>query len=345
MMNAYAIYRLPNAEHCTLISQSSEPLRLGSLAELNGCEGFVIAPFSPSSSCPILLMQPDEVQTMAVCKVQTRLGRNLHSFLSTDSTKAKTTYKKDFACFHEQLVDGRFDKLVLSRSITEPLNGDLSPEDVFMRACQLYPHQFVALFSTPQTGIWVMATPEILLDGVNNKWHTMALAGTMPYAEDDIIWSEKNKAEQQYVAKYIRQCLETHRAMEIKEEGPYTVQAANLVHLRSDFSFQLASPSTLGNLLDTLHPTPAICGIPKEAARTFILHHETSPRSYYSGFVGPLNLHRETHLYVSLRCMQLMGDSCTLYAGGGILPESNAESEWRETEAKMATMRRLLQMP
>ena len=62
----------------------------------------------------------------------------------------------------------------------------------------------------------------------------------------------------------------------------------------------------------------------------------------WCGFVGSLNMGGETHLYVSLRCMQIMKDSCRLYAGGGLLAESCVESEWKETEAKLQTMRKLL---
>ena len=70
-----------------------------------------------------------------------------------------------------------------------------------------------------------MATPEILLDGDGIEWRTMALAGTMPYNENGTEWSAKNKAEQQYVSLYIKRCLKCY-ADEIKEEGPYTTQAA-----------------------------------------------------------------------------------------------------------------------
>ena len=86
-----------------------------------------------------------------------------------------------------------------------------------------------------------------------------------------------------------------------------------------------------------------VCGIPKEAAKDFILSHEGIDRSYYSGFIGPLNINNETHLYVSLRCMQIMDNCCRLYAGGGLLSESKKESEWQETEAKLQTMLQLLQ--
>ena len=74
----------------------------------------------------------------------------------------------------------------------------------------------------------------------------------------------------------------------------------------------------------------------------FIVDHEHSPRQYYSGYLGPINYPQSTHLYVSLRCMQIERSRYLLYAGGGLLRESSEEKEWQETEAKLATMRSLL---
>lgn len=338
-MRSFAIYRLPYAKECTKMVQQTAPLEVASLQDLNGKTGFVIAPFMPSVQCPILLLQPEEVVTLAVKQPETILKKEVKP---TERKEYRDDYHKDFAVFHEQICNGRFSKIVLSRCVEEEKSSNLQAEEIFWRACQRYPRQFVALFSTPQTGTWLMATPEILLDGNSSNWKTMALAGTMPYQSDEIIWSEKNKAEQQYVAKYIRQCLEQH-ATDIEEQGAYTAQAADLAHLRTDFKFQLKDNTQIGTLLDQLHPTPAVCGIEKEIARKFILDNETTPRRYYSGFAGALNLNGNTHLYVSLRCMEIMETKCRLYAGGGLLTDSTEESEWQETEAKLATMRQLLE--
>ena len=131
--------------------------------------------------------------------------------------------------------------------------------------------------------------------------------------------------------------------MDFHEEGPRTVRAANLVHLRSDFTFTLPDDGHIGNLLQVLHPTPAVCGLPKREAFRFIVSNEHSPRRYYSGFMGPLNLPTSgTHLYVSLRCMNIVGNRFYLYAGGGLLTSSTEHQEWQETEAKLQTMQQVL---
>ena len=261
--------------------------------------------------------------------------------------KVSKYYKVDFANYHSQLENGHFRKIVLARCADEDMPAGVEKMDLFYRACEMYPRLFIALVETPQTGCWLTATPEILLDGKAQDWRTIALAGTMKLEGDQLngegetlTWSTKNIQEQRIVATYITECLEQFTG-DFREEGPRTVRAANLVHLRSDFTFKLADNDHIGDVLQALHPTPAVCGLPKREAFNFIVKNEHTPRRYYSGFMGPLNMD-DTHLYVSLRCMNIEGDKCHLYAGGGLLKDSTEEQEWQETEAKMETMKRLI---
>ena len=154
-------------------------------------------------------------------------------------------------------------------------------------------------------------------------------------------WSVKNIREQRLVSTYISKCLASH-AHDIDLRGPMTAHAGALVHLKSEFTFKLNDASKVGNLIDELYPTPAVCGIPKDATREFICAHEPAPRHYYSGFMGPLNMGGNSDLYVSLRCMKIDGNRCTLFAGGGLISDSIEQQEWEETEAKMGTMLRCL---
>ena len=341
-MSAYAIYRLPHEDHATLIRQTEgNPVELHSLTELNGKQGFVVVPFEVKSETPILLIRPDEVEEVEVKDVLTG-----YSLTSTPSPLTPY-YKVDFANYHSQLKNDTFRKIVLARCADEKIDQKLEPMELFYRACAMYPRLFIALVETEKSGCWLTATPEILLDGKGNDWRTIALAGTMKLEGDQLNgegetlrWSTKNIQEQRIVATYITECLEQFTS-DFGEEGPKTVRAANLVHLRSDFTFKLDDNNHIGDILNTLHPTPAVCGLPKREAFKFIVKNEHTPRRYYSGFMGPLGA-TETHLYVSLRCMNIDGNTCHLYAGGGLLKDSTEEQEWLETEAKMETMRRLL---
>ena len=344
-MTAFAIYRLPHEDHAILIRQSvGEPEEFLSCAELNGRRGFVVAPFQISEQQPILMIRPDSVETVP-CEAD---GTWDDVMPREASHHSDPDYAIDFANFHAQLVSGTFRKIVLARCADEETSEAIAPLQLFHRACMLYPRMFIALVSTSKSGCWLTATPEILLEGKSETWRTIALAGTMKLEGDQLNgegeslrWSTKNIQEQRIVATYITECLERFTG-DFHEEGPRTVRAANLVHLRSDFTFSLPDNQHLGDLLHTLHPTPAVCGLPKRETFEFITHNEHTPRRYYSGFMGMLDPAAETHLYVSLRCMNIEGNRYHLYAGGGLLKDSQKEQEWLETEAKLETMRRCI---
>lgn len=345
-MTAFAYFRLPYKHHATLIEQTQGvPLVLSSVRELNGKSGFVIAPFAVSEKFPVMLMKPDKVKLMGVS-----VNAEPSEFTEFSESSEFSNYSSDFSTFHMALEEGRFQKIVLARC-THACLHDSSLRNIFFRTCVKYPRLFVALVHTEQSGTWLMATPEVLLEGKSGAFTTMALAGTQraeptrlitDYPIEGVTWSEKNREEQQYVADYLHQTLQafTH---EITTKGPYTTMAANLYHLRTDFHFRLSDTQCLGDILENLYPTPAVCGIPKDEAREFILIHEHTERKYYSGFVGTLSPNGDTHLFVSLRCMHVHDDgACDLYAGGGLLRESTLQTEWEETEAKLNTMRSIM---
>ena len=337
-MPSFALFRLPYQEEMTLIMQTSgEPLEVDACVELSGKSGFVIAPFAPSAECPVCIIRPDVVtHDIPWDELRWMPCQTAPSVVSVP----REDYHIDFANFHAHLVNGDFAKLVLSRSIFIPSDAPVSPITLYQRACEWYPRMMITLMSTPQSGMWLVATPEILLSGGEKEWQTVALAGTMPFCEQ-VLWSDKNIQEQRYVATYITEQLEQFTA-DFKESGPRTIRAGHLAHLRSDFRFRLNDSQGLGNLLNALHPTPAVCGLPKQEAFRFILHNEHHDRSYYSGFMGPLQVSGQTSLFVTLRCMELFQDGYRLYAGGGILKDSQEEQEWHETEIKLDTMRNIL---
>ena len=334
-MSGFGLFRLPYAQECTLLS--GEVMPLSSCVELSSTQGLVIAPFAPSADRPILVIRPDEVTSPALSSLP-ELPEV--SALSRLSGSFRADYHIDFSNFHARLTGGDFQKLVLSRSIDIERQGDEAPLELFRRACERYPRMFVSLVYTPQSGLWLAATPEILLAGQDNEWQTVALAGTMPFS-DEVLWSDKNIQEQRYVATYVTEQLEQFTDR-FTEDGPHTIRAGHLAHLRSDFRFVLYNNRCVGELLQALHPTPAVCGLPKQDAFRFILQNEHHDRSYYSGFIGPLFVGGQTSLFVTLRCMQIFKNAYRLYAGGGLLTDSDEEQEWQETETKLDTMRNII---
>jgi len=347
-MKVHAYYRLPYADHYVALSEESSEIRLlRSFDQLEGCKGFVVAPFQVTELTPIVLIEThDECQQAFYQHLSTEQCDVLGFQDSHDA------YVSEFFQFHHQLEQHAMTKLVLARTSTVTV-GNCDVFSLFIRACQRYPRMFVALVTMPDGSQWLTATPEVLLQGSDDGYSTMALAGTMRLSGEELNgegehmrWAAKDIEEQRLVSSYIADQLKA-LSIAYDERGPRTVRAANLVHLRSDFTFRLPDSVPMSSVIAALHPTPAVCGLPKREALQFILDHEHNQRAYYSGFMGPLNLQEDgglpqTHLFVTLRCMQIHPGSLTLYAGGGLLPESKEEHEWQETEAKMDTMRNII---
>lgn len=356
---ACVLYRTPYTGYFTRLVQHSEPQRLVSPHDLPLSGGYVVMPFVVSPATPLLFIRPDEISRHSVAEPDaegagrggkntgapendaTTAGLGLPGSHVTDEAEERGRYARSFASAHSRLLCGELQKMVLSRRLHVSHDG-LNAYRLFLSACHSRPSCFVALWWTSATGCWLVATPEPLLEHTASNWHTVALAGTMPYIKGvEPTWSEKNREEQAIVERFITSRLDGI-AYNLQQSATHATKAGNICHLCTDFRFSLRHPSDVRALLLRLHPTPAVCGLPRAAARQAILADEASPRRYYAGFSGPLGLEGETRLYVSLRCMEFTPSLATLYAGGGIMPESVEQEEWEETQRKLQTMLRLL---
>lgn len=346
----FAIYRLPWQEELHLVMQTQGmPVTLADITELNDKEGFVMTPFRQTEETPIVLIQPDiriDGKECIVKELERILPQLAQKTARTDTkieTDTKERYTNAFEHFHTALTQGVFNKLVLSRKYIHEFTGTPSLGKIYMNACSCYPRVMIYLCHTPFSGTWLGCTPEIILSIENGKGHTVSLAGTMPVINnvEPQEWSEKNRKEQAYVSEYIRRQLH-EQGIQPEEKGPYTARAGEVVHLKTDFFFPLHETRRLGNLLKSLHPTPAVCGLPKAESYAFIHQNEKIDRRYYAGFTGWLSPEGDTQLYVNLRCMEVCGNKAVLYAGGGILSSSEVESEWQETQHKLGTIEHIL---
>jgi isochorismate synthase len=243
-------------------------------------------------------------------------------------------------------------KVVVSRTASMPLPTNFDPVATFLSLCRRYPHAFVSLVAIPGVGTWLGATPEVLLTLDDSGVMTMALAGTQrrPLAQplDAVQWRRKEMVEQEMVGAYVRSFFAEAGVVNVQECGPQTVAAGSVVHLQTIFRVDLPEDERLvlaNRVLDELHPTSAVCGMPKHQALEFILAHEGYDRSFYSGFLGPVHIQGQSSLYVNLRCMQLGAEQAHLYVGAGITADSDPEAEWRETALKAETMLAVLGEP
>lgn len=266
--------------------------------------------------------------------------------LLPDLETTKEQYCQSVENALEEIRSARLTKVVLARRLKLDLLPEFEPFILFQRLCQNYANAFVSLVAVPELGTWIGASPELLLSLADNELVTVSLAGTQtPSVNSSLTWGDKELEEQAIVSDYIRDCFLAQGITEFTETGPETMKIGELQHLRTRFSFKMTGangmPST-NKLLAALHPTPAVCGVPKAAALEFIREMEPYDREFYAGYLGPVNLHAQTHLFVHLRCLQLQRNSAILYAGAGITKDSIPEKEWLETELKLNSLQRFL---
>ena len=230
----------------------------------------------------------------------------------------------------EIIKQNNLPKLVISRPIAKEISS-INLEETYQLLCKKYPNTLCYLLISDEE-IWIGATPEIL-GKFNKKTHeffTMSLAGTLPVDEE---WSEKEIEEQKPVTHYISEILKKYVTLsEVKESETYNHISGNIKHLRTDFTAKIGD-NRLEELIEELHPTPAVCGIPKEFCKEKIIEIEQYNREFYAGYIK-IETEEEIYYFVNLRCAKIYKNQVIAFAGGGITALSSPEKEWRETELK-----------
>lgn len=349
---AFALFRLPEqSQPVALFLPNHDVETLDRLSRLDSEPAFLIAPFKNQPSTPIVRLRStgwilgmEAIRTAAVqnARIKHPVATG-HTATEGNQSTTRTQYAESFANVQACLQQGHCNKVVLSKCEVLPRPESKELLDFFQDACIQYPEAFVCLFHTAQSGTWLFSSPELLYASNGNQSSTCALAGTIAAGRKDETtqWSDKNSREQEWVRRYVDEVLQKHQipTQQIHRES---VRAGDLMHIKTTYRFATDSIPSLGLLLEDLHPTPATGGYPKKEALQCIEDCETHHRGYYTGFAGPIGFQQNKHLYVNLRCMQLLDKNIQLFTGGGILPESQPGDEWHETNIKLNTMKALL---
>ncbi len=263
------------------------------------------------------------------------LTTGLPEEISPPADTPRAGYEALVAAALQTIESGSLEKVVLSRTTTLPMTGSVQPAAIFRALCDFYPTAFVSLFSLPGLGCWVSASPELLLLRRDRQYETMSLAGTRSETNKNEGWQAKEQYEQQIVTDYICQKL-MESGLDVHIGQQETIQAGQVFHLRNRITAE--GDANVYQIVQRLHPTPAVCGYPLQAASGFIAAHEAHDRSFYSGFLGPIAANGHADLYVNLRTARLYRHNACLYLGGGIVKGSDPAAEWFETEAKADTL-------
>jgi isochorismate synthase len=346
--HALAMWRLPNTDQIVLLQDSSGGILVDAADLAHLGPGFLVGPFV---GLPYFLKADQMAQKPFVSFSLPILAPTVQD----EDYEEKVSFMEKVAKSVEAIKQEQFQKVVLSRVDVKNLAADFDLCTAFDRLCQQYPSAFVsAIFLPDLQDIWLCATPEILVsqnsDGI---FRTTSLAGTQAGIDEFgnslspsmARWSQKEIEEQAYVSRYIIDCFKKIRLREYLENGPKTVLAGNLMHLKTEYivnTRELTYPELLTQMLNLLHPTSAVCGTPKEAALAWILQTEKHERELYSGYLGPINLASETHLFVNLRTVKIRGENAYYFAGCGITEDSVPEKEWQETQMKCQTLQRVI---
>lgn len=245
------------------------------------------------------------------------------------SVETKEEYLQNLYQVISVINENQLPKLVYSRRKIFTDFNEIDVNKSFKNLCQSYPNAFRYLFIDGENS-WMGAFSEVLgkFNKSTQEFETMSLAGTLPVSEN---WAEKEIKEQKPVSDYIRNIL-YHYSENIQESETYDHISGNIKHLRTDFK-AIIKPEDLDKIIQELHPTPAVCGIPKDFCKQNIQKLEKYPRELYAGYIK-IETAGMVQYFVNLRCSKLYKDSVHLFVGGGITAQSNPEKEWIETELK-----------
>jgi isochorismate synthase len=364
---SFALWRLPHSD-TVHFAASNRPEKVTEVNLEESTPGFIFAPFDPAREK--IFLPADEFFSFRSGAITASRGSTFDAAFnkpgttpqpatraryfmqarSQDLPSDEHAYKTLVSRASNAVSQGIFEKIVPSRFKTVALPENFDLLNTFDQLCALYPNALVSVFSSSITGTWVGATPEMLAGITRDQhFHTAAVAGTQPYHPGtdlrSVSWTQKDIEEQALVERYVISCFKKIRLREYDEHGPKTSIAGNVMHLKTDFEVDMIAtnfPLLGSTMLRLLHPTSAVCGMPLEASLEFIRTQEGYDRQYYSGFLGPVRINDESCMYVNIRCMQLFGTEAVLYAGAGVLADSDPDKEWSETEMKMNTLGRII---
>lgn len=328
----FVAYRSPNDEVLKMMSQHTDDLFVFDNFDQSG---YVFAPFDNKEQAYIIKNDDVCIENIKFKELP------LNEVVFSEDNFAKEKHITLVKNVVDTIESSEISKIVVSRKETVELK-DFNLVEIFEKLLHSYRNAYVYVWYHPKIGIWLGATPETLLKVEQKSFKTMSLAGTQAYRGDDnYVWGAKELQEQQMVSDFIKTSLE-NKVNQLKFSDVETVKAGKLLHLRTKVSGELNSKKDVGNLIDLLHPTPAVCGLPKEASKMFILKNEGYHRSFYTGYLGELNINDDTSLYVNLRCFKIVDKIAYIYVGGGITVDSIPENEWLETVVKSETIKRVL---
>jgi len=309
----------------------------------------VIEIIQTSEATELIVTVSSEAQLSSI--ISNLEQRNLHYNPSNQRNKIQTIeypitgkqWDKLISAAQEQMQQQQLEKVVLSRVCEIVTKEEIDPIRLMSNLHTNYPECYQFFFQPEQGSRFFGASPELLCQITGDMISTLALAGTRSRGgteiEDEELATElfdndKERREHQIVVDRISDDLQGFCTELSHHAEPSILKLSNVQHLSTPITAQLNPDHTIFDLIDTLHPTPALGGKPKQEAMQFIQEHEPHPRGMYASPIGWIDLELNGKVIVAIRSAVNQAKITWVYAGAGIMEESDAASEWEEIELK-----------
>lgn len=333
MQRRFILYRKPNDHIVYLCIDNSLDKNISSDIHI------VIGDFNNKD---IFIINPKEIFISSINNnITTILNNNFSIYNNNNSLKTKK-FNNYYKLIEKSLIlinKNILNKIVLSRK-EEIVFNNFDFKNTIKKLIHTNFESFINIWYHPKYGLWLGSTPELLFKINNNKLLSVALAGTMEINNNNnapLTWNFKELEEHYIVVNYICNILKTYTG-KISLDNTKTLYTGLIKHLKTEINFSfIKEPPQYRDILFLLHPTPAICGMPKDIAYNFIINNEEYNRSFYTGYIGIINKNI-AEFYVNLRCINILNKIIIIYAGCGITRYSNAKNEVLESEMKIKSI-------
>lgn len=238
---------------------------------------------------------------------------------------------------------GRVDKVVVARRLDLEGDGDIDIPATLGRLEVAAPES--TIFAISHRGrTFLGASPERLALVEGREYRTVALAGSAGRGEDaakddrladSLVRSDKDREEHRVVVEMLRESLAPISERLVVERRPHVVRLRHVQHLASEISGRLRDRVGILALIERLHPTPAVGGQPRDIALDLIQEEERLDRGWYAGPIGWVDPHGDGEFAVALRAGVVRGRAVSLFAGCGIVADSDPDLEWEESRLKL----------
>lgn len=262
----------------------------------------------------------------------------------------KEEYLKSIDVVTSQIKAGLAEKVVIARSLALQFEDAVTSTQVLSQVKNEQPESY--LFGLEGEGfLFFGASPERLVRVENGRGYSSCVAGSIrrgKTAEEDellgetLLNDEKNRGEHHYVVEMITETFAQNCTEVTVPDGPKLLKIRDIQHLFTPVEGQLKEGATILQLVKSLHPTPALGGVPREAAMEMIRRYEPMNRGLYAAPIGWVDAAGNGEFAVAIRSALLKDEHAYLYAGGGIVEDSDAQSEYEETLVKFRPMLRAL---